>query len=196
MNFNNVIEAKIKDSIECMKKLIDSQTDIINKAANVMIEAVKKSKCIYWFGNGGSAADAQHLSCELVNRFYLNRKALSSISFSENIAVLTAIANDFSFNEIFSRQVEAFVKEGDITVGLSTSGNSENVINGIKKARELKSVTIAFTGETGGDLKGLADITINIPSNDTPLVQQCHIMAGHILCYIIEKEIFKTGADK
>jgi len=196
MNFNSEIEAKINDSIACMKKLIDSQTKIINKAAIVMIDAVKRSKCIYWFGNGGSAADAQHLSCELVNRFYLNRKALSSISFTENIANLTAIANDYSFNEIFSRQAEAFIKEGDIAVGLSTSGNSENVINGIKKAKELKALTIAFTGETGGKLKGLADITINVPSKDTPLIQQCHILAGHILCYLIEKEIFKTGEKK
>lgn len=196
MNFNNEIEAKINDSIACMKNLLDTQEETIGKIANIMIGALKKSKCIYWFGNGGSAADAQHLSCELVNKLYLNRGALSSMSFTENIANLTAIANDYSFNDIFSRQAEAFVKEGDIAVGLSTSGNSENVIRGIKKAKELKAVTIVFTGETGGKLKGVADITLFVSSSESALIQQCHMTAGHILCYLIEKEIFKTGGKK
>ncbi len=196
MNFNNEIEAKINDSIVCMKNLLDNETETINKIANIMISALKNSKRIYWFGNGGSAADAQHLSCELVNKLYLNRGALSSMSFTENIANLTAIANDYSFNDIFSRQAEAFIKEGDIAVGMSTSGNSENVFRGIKKAKELKAVTIAFTGETGGKLKGLADLTLFVSSGESALIQQCHMAAGHILCYLIEKEIFKTGGKK
>jgi D-sedoheptulose 7-phosphate isomerase len=191
MKFESEIKLKINDSINCKKKLIDHFIPVINQVALIMIEAARNSKCIYWFGNGGSATDAQHLACELVNRFYFNRKALPSLAFTENVANLTSIANDFSFDDIFSRQAEAYVKPGDIAVGLSTSGNSLNVLNGLKTAKKLQAVTIALTGETGGKLKNEADYLIAVPATDTPVIQECHIMIGHILCYLIEKEIFK-----
>lgn len=190
MNLKKEIEDRIKKSIECLSQLIKDDIFSIEKVAKLFIDSYKNKKTVYWLGNGGSATDAQHLSCELVNRFYLNRKALPSLAFTENVATLTSVPNDYSFDYLFTRQVEAFVKKGDVVVALSTSGNSLNVVNAVKKAKELKAITVGFTGKNGGLLKNEVDILIRVPSDDTPIVQECHIMIGHLVCYIVEKELF------
>ena len=156
----------------------------------VILNAYHNGNKVIWFGNGGSAADAQHLACELVSRFYFERKALASIALTTNTSELTAIANDYSFEQIFSRQIEALVNSGDVVIGISTSGNSPNVIEGIRTAKKLGAITIAFTGATGGKLQGIADYLLTVPSDDTPHIQESHIMIGHVLCYLVEKELF------
>ncbi len=143
------------------------------------------------FGNGGSAADAQHIAAELVGRFELERKPLPALALHTNTSSLTAIANDYSYDEVYSRQVEAFCKRGDAVVGISTSGNSKNVVNGLSRAKELGCYCIALTGISGGALKGIADVTIAVTSKRTSIIQECHIAIGHIFSKIIEDVIFK-----
>ena len=142
-------------------------------------------------GNGGSAADAQHIAAELSGRFYLDRPPLDAEALHVNSSYLTAVANDYSFDVIYSRMLEAKGKKGDALIAISTSGNSKNIIQAVKKAKELGVITIGFTGEHGGELKNLCDYCIQVPSNDTPRIQECHILFGHILCEIIEGELFQ-----
>jgi D-sedoheptulose 7-phosphate isomerase len=155
-----------------------------------MIAAYKNDKKVLLCGNGGSAADAQHISAELTGRFYKNRSPLFAEALTVNTSYITAVANDFSYNDIFSRLVMAKGRKGDILIGISTSGNSENVINAIKIANEMELITVCFTGKTGGKLRNLCKHLIEIPSNDTPRIQEAHILIGHILCEIVEKELF------
>ena len=138
-------------------------------------------------GNGGSAADSQHLAAELVGKFKMERRGLPAIALSTDTSVLTAIGNDYSIDRIFSRQVEALAQPGDIIIGLSTSGKSRDVVMAIKKAAELRCVSIGFLGGSGGDLNDLVDIPLVVPSNDTPRIQECHILLGHIICDIVER---------
>jgi len=146
------------------------------------------------FGNGGSAADAQHIAAELVGQYKLKRKSLPAIALTTNTSILTSIGNDYGFDKIFERQIESLVTNKDIAIGISTSGNSENVLRGILKAKKIGAKTIAFTGNDGGKLKGAVDILLNIPSNNTPRVQEAHITIGHIICGIVESEIFRRKA--
>ncbi len=150
---------------------------------------------LLFFGNGGSAADAQHLATELTVRFEKNRRAIPAIALTTDTSALTAIGNDFGFEELFARQVEALCRPGDVAIGLSTSGNSENVIRGLKKAREIGAVTVAFTGGTGGRLVEYADHAIVIPSDNTARIQEMHMLIGHILCGVIEEELFGSGQE-
>lgn len=180
----------IEKSILAKKDLLDTQIPQISLVADVLINACKNDKTIFWFGNGGSAADAQHLACELVSRFFLERKALASIALTTNTSELTAIANDYDFTMVFARQIEALVKPGDVVIGISTSGNSPNVIEGFRKAKQRGAITIAFTGRTGGKMRNEADLLITVPSDVTPHIQESQIMVGHILCYLVEMEIF------
>jgi D-sedoheptulose 7-phosphate isomerase len=189
-NKNILISEYIKKSILTKKELSKNQIPNIAGVADVIVNACRNGNTIFWFGNGGSAADAQHLACELVSRFFLGRKALASIALTTNTSELTAIANDYDFNTVFSRQIEALVKPGDVVIGISTSGNSPNVIAGIKKAKQLGAITVAFTGATGGKLRGEADYLLTVPSDVTPHIQESHIMIGHVLCYLVEKELF------
>ncbi|MCX9014277.1 MAG: D-sedoheptulose 7-phosphate isomerase [Candidatus Methanoperedens sp.] len=186
----NIISDYIERSIQTKKTLSISQTDGIVQIAEEIINAYRKGKKVLWFGNGGSAADAQHLACELVSKFYIERKALASIAFTTNTSELTAIANDYDFDRVFSRQVEALVNSGDVVVGITTSGNSSNVIEGIKEAKRLGAITVGFTGATGGKLKGYVDHILMVPSEETPHIQEAHIMVGHIICYLVENELF------
>ncbi|MFZ3059398.1 MAG: D-sedoheptulose 7-phosphate isomerase [Candidatus Methanoperedens sp.] len=192
----NIISDYIERSIQTKKALSISQREVIVQIAEEMINAYRRGNKVLWFGNGGSAADAQHLACELVSKFYLERKALASIAFTTNTSELTAIANDYDFNHIFARQVEALVNQGDIVIGISTSGKSQNVIEGIKKAKQLGAITIAFTGASGGKLKGNVDILLTVPSEVAPHIQESHIMIGHIICYLVEKELFGDKNEK
>ncbi len=190
-----VVQKHIEDCIRIKKQLIKSGPDIIAQIVEEIIKAYRKGNKVLWFGNGGSAADAQHLSCELLNKFYLSRKALESIALTTNMSALIAIANDYDFDEIFARQVEASVKPGDIVIGISTSGNSGNVIRGIEEAKRQGGITIAFTGASGGKLKGKVDYLVAVPSKDTARIQESHIMIGHIICYLVEKELFGEHID-
>lgn len=192
----NLISDYIERSIRTKKELQKTRVEVIARIAEVIVDAYRQGKKVLWFGNGGSAADAQHLACELVSKFYLERKALASIAFTTNTSELTAIANDYDFNHIFARQVEALVNRGDIVIGISTSGKSQNVIEGIKKAKQLGAITIAFTGASGGKLKGNVDILLTVPSEVAPHIQESHIMIGHIICYLVEKELFGDENEK
>jgi D-sedoheptulose 7-phosphate isomerase len=189
-NKNKLLSDYLEKSIQTKKELLETRIPEISRVAEVILNACRKGNTIFWFGNGGSAADAQHLACELVSRFFLERKALSSIALTTNTSELTAIANDYNFDNIFTRQIEALVKPGDVVIGITTSGNSPNIILGIQKARNLGAITVAFTGSTGGQIRGQADYLITVPSDVTPHIQECHIMIGHVICYIVEKELF------
>ncbi len=192
----NLISDYIEGSIRTKKELLRTRSEEIAQIAGVIIDAYRHGNKVLWFGNGGSAADAQHLACELVSRFYLERRALASIALTTNTSELTAIANDYDFDRIFARQVEGLVNQGDIAIGISTSGNSPNVIEGIKKAKQLGAVTVAFTGAGGGKLKGKVDFLLDVPAKITPHIQESHIMIGHIICYLVEKELFGDKSEK
>lgn len=190
MKKEHLISDYIKTSIQTKEDLLNNYIPEISRVADVILHACRNGKTIFWFGNGGSAADAQHLACELVSRFFIERKAIASIALTTNTSELTAIANDYDFNSIFSRQIEALVKPDDVVIGISTSGNSSNVVEGIRAAKRLGALTIALTGATGGKLQGEADYLIKVPSDVTPHIQEAHIMIGHLLCYLVEKELF------
>ena len=189
-NKNNLISEYIEKSIQTKKDLLQNHIPEIVRLADVITNACRNGNTIFWFGNGGSAADAQHLACELVSRFFIERKALASIALTTNTSELTAIANDYDFNTIFSRQIEALVKPGDVVIGISASGNSPNVIEGIRTAKRIGAITFAFTGANGGKLRGEADYLLSVPSDVTPHIQESHIMIGHVLCYLVERELF------
>lgn len=197
MNYKeNLILDYIGRSIQTKKELQKTRVEIIAQIAEVIVDAYRQGNKVVWFGNGGSAADAQHLSCELVSRFYLERKALASIALTTNTSELTAIANDYDFNQVFARQVEALVNPGDVVIGISTSGNSPNVIEGIREAKRLGATTVAFTGATGGKLRGNVDFLVDVPSKITPHIQESHIMVGHVICYLVEKGLFEDENEQ
>lgn len=162
----------------------------IEAAADVMVKALREGKRILWCGNGGSAADAQHLAAELSGRFYYDRPPLNSEAMHCNTSYLTAVANDYGYDLIYSRMIDGACKPGDVLVGISTSGNSVNICNAFRKAKELGVITVAMTGETGGKMKEMADYLLNVPSTDTPRIQESHIMLGHIICEIVEAKMF------
>ncbi|WP_321504063.1 D-sedoheptulose 7-phosphate isomerase [uncultured Methanoregula sp.] len=189
-NSTILISGYIENSIQTKKGLLHDHIPEIARAADVLVKACRNGNTIFWFGNGGSAADAQHLACELVSRFFLERKAIASIALTTNTSELTAIGNDYDFTKIFSRQIEALVKPGDVVIGISTSGTSPNVIEGLRKAKQIGAITIAFTGRSGKKICDEADFLITVPSDITPHIQESHIMIGHILCYLVEMELF------
>ncbi len=185
------IKTSLNESIRLKSELLSNSVDTISEIATISVNALRNGHSLYLMGNGGSAADAQHISGELVGRFKKDRKALPALAFTTDTSVLTAISNDFGYDLIFEKQVEAFVKSGDVVFGLSTSGNSTNIVNAIKLAKSKDAKTIGFTGKDGGRLKDLVDICLMVPSADTPRIQECHITVGHILCSIIENELFE-----
>ncbi len=190
MDLQPLIKEQIESSIALKNQVLNSSIETIEDIVKVIIKAYNSHNKVLWFGNGGSAADAQHLSAELVGKFNLNRKALASIALTTNTSILSAIGNDFDFNDIFSRQVEAHVKEGDVVIGISTSGKSQNVIQGLELARQMGGETVALVGETSEMLNGIAQYVVQIPSQDTPRIQEAHIMVGHIICCLVEQELF------
>ena len=174
-----------------VKEGIKRLTPIIKEISKEIINAYKNKKKVVLFGNGGSAADAQHIAAEFVGKFYKNREPLPSLAFHTNTSVLTAIANDFGYDLVFERQVSSFVEKGDIVIGISTSGDSINVIKGLEKAKEKEAITVGFTGQKENKVEKIVDYCLKIPSNDTPRIQEGHITVGHIICYLVEKELFK-----
>jgi len=188
----DTIIRSIEESI-ATKQAILRNADLlarIEAVANVMVRALREGKRILWCGNGGSAADAQHLAAELSGRFYYDRPPLNSEAMHCNTSYMTAVANDYGYDLIYSRMIDGACKPGDVLVGISTSGNSKNICNAFRKAKELGVITVAMTGETGGEMKALADYLLNVPSQDTPRIQESHIMIGHIVCEIVEAKMF------
>ena len=186
------IENIIKDSID-VKQLILNDKELvkrINEAAMMCVESLKNGGKIHFCGNGGSAADAQHLAAELSGRFYYDRPPLNAEALHVNTSYLTAVANDYSYDMIYARMLQASAKRGDVLIGISTSGYSANILKSIEIAKEIGVRTIAMTGETGGKMADCCDILINVPSKCTPRIQESHIMIGHIICEIIEATMF------
>ncbi|HLG38393.1 MAG TPA: D-sedoheptulose 7-phosphate isomerase [Chitinophagaceae bacterium] len=186
----NIIEASIQTKQELLQN--EELLKTIDKIIDVIISAFKNGKRVYFCGNGGSAADAQHLAAEFSGRFYKDRRALPAEALHCNTSYLTAVGNDYGFDVVYSRIIDGIGVEGDVLVGLSTSGNSANIINAFKTAKEKGVVTIGFTGSTGGKMKSISDYLINIPSTDTPRIQESHIMTGHIICQLVEEKYFTT----
>lgn len=184
------IKNMINESIECKKKFLN-QAENIKNAAEKIIECLRNENKVLVFGNGGSAADAQHIAAELVGRYKLERKGLAVIALTTDTSILTAWSNDYDYSGIFERQVEALAKEGDVLIGISTSGNSENVVKALKKGKEIGTVNISLTGKDGGKIKEISDLNINSGSRNTPRVQECHVLAYHIICELVEREMIK-----
>ena len=186
------IKKIIADSIVVKNKIVadDKLLQTVKDCVSVIVTAFQKGKKVLLCGNGGSAADAQHLAAEFSGRFYIDRNALPAEALHCNTSYLTAVGNDYGFDVIYSRLVKGVGNKGDVLIGLSTSGNSKNIINAFETAKEKKMITIAFTGATGGKLKYLTDYLINVPSHDTPRIQESHIMLGHIICQLAEEQYF------
>ena len=186
------IQSRIQDSINLKSALLNS-TEILstlNSVVNDIVNSYRQDGKVLWCGNGGSAADAQHLAAELSGRFYYDRPPLFSEALHVNTSYTTAVANDYSYEVIYSRLVQAMGKKGDVLVGLSTSGNSKNVLQAIEKANSLGLITVGFTGESGGEMKHLCKYLIAIPSTNTPRIQECHMLLGHTICEMVEMALF------
>jgi len=185
---SSVVDRCIAEHAETLARLDSLKADMI-RAAEIFSDCVNSGKTILLAGNGGSAADAQHIACEFVGRFLKERRGVSAIALNTNDATLTSIANDYGYDELFARQVEAFAGHSGAFVGYSTSGNSANVLKGAAKARELGLQVIGMTGSSGGKLKALCDVCLCVPSDHTPRIQEMHSLIGHILCEIAEPHI-------
>ena len=191
----NYIKNQVKLSFETKQAIYENEELLndIEKVSRLCVELYKNNKKTILAGNGGSAADAQHIAAEMVGRYGFDRPSLPSLALTTDTSALTAIGNDYGYDKVFSRQLEGMGQDGDLFIGISTSGNSENIINAFKSAKEKNITTVALTGRDGGEMAKLADIALVVPSNSTPRIQESHILIGHILCDIIEKEIFGDG---
>lgn len=186
------ISDSIKSSIEVKQRILEDQELLreINDVAETCTESLCQGNRVYFCGNGGSAADAQHLAAELSGRYMYDRPPLSAEALHVNTSYLTAVANDYSFDEVYARLLRGMGRTGDVLIALSTSGNSKNILRAIEVAQELGMIVVGMTGESGGRMKNVCDFLINVPSSETPRIQESHIMIGHILCGIIESTIF------
>ncbi len=192
---SNQIQQIIQQSID-VKTLLLSDEKIISTLSSCVAEIVsafKNGNKVLFCGNGGSAADAQHLAAEFSGRFYTDREALPAEALHVNTSYLTAVANDYSYDVVYSRIIKGIGKKGDVLIGLSTSGSSGNIVKAFESAKEKGMITIGFTGSTGGKMKELSDYLLNVPSNDTPRIQESHIMLGHIICQLVEEQYFNTA---
>jgi D-sedoheptulose 7-phosphate isomerase len=185
----SVLRQNIQGSIETHARFMDACLPALTKAADVLINAYLAGRKSIFFGNGGSAADAQHLAAEFLGRYLRERAPLPSLALNTNTSAITAIGNDYGYEQTFARQLRALSSPGDVAVGISTSGNSRNVVEALVCARELGLFTIAMTGASGGQMRGLVDVLINVPSEETPRIQECHILAGHAICDAVEGAI-------
>jgi len=185
-----IIRGAIRESIEVKIDLLNQHVSTIADLSRLLIDAFRAGGKLVLFGNGGSAADAQHVAAELVNRFQMDRNPLPAIALTTDTSILTSVGNDLAFDELFSRQVRALVQKSDVAVGISTSGDSSNVINGIIAAKERGAVTVGFTGRSGGRLKDLVDTCCHVSSESTARIQEAQITIWHALCEVIEREMF------
>ena len=184
------IRRQIESGIETKRKVLDTLVPSIEKTAQLFIDAIKSGNKILFFGNGGSASDSQHLAAEFVGRYEKDRRPLAAIALTTDTSILTSVANDYSYADVFTRQVEALGKKGDVAVGISTSGNSESVIKALEKARSLGLKTVSFIGKDGGKMKGKSDIDLIVSVDKVSRIQESHIMIGHILCELVDKALF------
>lgn len=193
----NYIKDQIKKSYETKQAIYTNENllDKITKVAKLCVDIYKNSKKTILAGNGGSAADAQHIAAELVGRYGFDRPSIPSLALTTDTSNLTAIGNDYGYDKVFSRQLEGMGQKGDLFIGISTSGNSQNIINAFKAAKEKNITTVALVGKEGGEMARQADIALVVPSDSTPRIQESHILIGHILCDIIEKELFGEGVN-
>lgn len=188
MEQESMIIKQIEESAS-LKQGLKAQVETILTIAEELIQAFRRGNKVLLFGNGGSAADAQHIAAELGSKFYKEREPLPAIALTTNTSSLTAIANDYGYEMVFAKGVKALAKEGDIVIGISTSGESPSVLQGIEEANRIGAITVAFTGQSG-KLRELANYVLSIPSSDTPRIQEAHITAGHIICYLVEEALF------
>lgn len=192
MDQSTVISNNIRSSLALKQQVLEDQDILatVNKINEVIIDCFRNDGKVYFCGNGGSAADAQHLAAELSGRYYYDRPPLFSEALHCNTSYLTAVANDYSYEEIYARLLRAMGKKGDVLIGLSTSGNSANVVRALEQARANGMVTIGWTGQGGGKMAALCDYLIPIPSKDTPRIQECHMLIGHSVCEVVEATLF------
>jgi D-sedoheptulose 7-phosphate isomerase len=183
----DIIENEFDEHIKVANSL-NNLTDDLAAAAQLCIDSIRNGGKILLFGNGGSAADAQHIAAELIGRYKTDRKSLPAIALSTDTSALTSIANDYGYDNVFKRQIEGIANKGDVAIGISTSGNSSNVINALKLALELNCKTIGFSGQVVGEMKDICDINLAVPSEDTPRIQEMHIVIGHTICHLIDRE--------
>ena len=193
---NDLVLDRIQRSIDVKQALLLDATfrELVAQAAMRIVKSLRAGGKVLFFGNGGSAADAQHLAAEFTGRYLKERRALPALALHGNSSAVTAIGNDYGFDLVFARQMEALGKEGDVAVGISTSGNSRNVLRALEVAKARGIYTVALTGASGGLMKKLADCTLCIPSEETPRIQECHILTGHIICEIAEEMLFEASA--
>ena len=184
------IESIFRDSVRTKEDFLRGSLPLIEKATHMMVETFRSGGKLLIFGNGGSSTDASHIAGELVSRFYINRKGLPAIALGTGMATLTSIGNDYGYEHIFAREIEAYGRPGDLAIGISTSGNSKNVLLALEKARETGLATIGFGGGTGGRMKDLVELAFIVPSPLTPRIQETHITLGHVLCEMVEEILF------
>ncbi|WP_455756695.1 D-sedoheptulose 7-phosphate isomerase [Sulfurimonas sp.] len=192
------IKNQVKKSYETKQEIYNNE-ELLNKIEDVSkkcVELYKNGKKTILAGNGGSAADAQHIAAEMVGRYGFDRPSLPSLALTTDTSALTAIGNDYGYDQVFSRQLEGMGQDGDLFIGISTSGNSENIIKAFNSAKQKNILTVALSGRDGGEMAKIADIALVVPSDSTPRIQESHILIGHIICDIIEKEIFGNGVSK
>ena len=192
---NTYIMNQIKNSIETKQLILGDSglIELINKVAQEAVQVYRRGNKTLLAGNGGSAADSPHIAGEFVSRFYFDRPGIPSIALTTDTSVITAIGNDYGFDNLFARQVQANGVKGDMFIGISTSGNSKNVLKALEVCKEKGIISVGLTGATGGKMESLCDYCIKVPSNETPRIQESHILIGHIICAIVEKEIFGKG---
>ena len=191
---NSIIKSRIQDSIHVKQLMLEDEQFLqkLSTVVDVVSTAFKNGKKVLFAGNGGSAADAQHLAAEFSGRFYKDRKALPAEALHCNTSYLTAVANDYSYDVIYARLVDGIGLEGDVLIGISTSGNSVNILHAFETARSKNMITIGFTGARGGKMKDVSDYLFNVPSTDTPRIQESHILIGHIICELVEQQVFPS----
>lgn len=194
---NTMIKSIIQASIDVKQTILDDDNlpEVINQCVELLVTAFKNGNKVLFCGNGGSAADAQHLAAEFSGRFYIDRDALPAEALHVNTSYITAVANDYSYDVVYSRMIKGIGNAGDVLIGLSTSGNSGNIIKAFEVAKEKGMQTIGFTGSTGGKMKDLSDYLVNVPSTDTPRIQESHILLGHIICQLVEEKYFGSESS-
>jgi D-sedoheptulose 7-phosphate isomerase len=189
----SMLAQRVHESIDVRRSLLEAGLlDEVAAAVRVVIDAARRRSTIFFIGNGGSSSDAGHLAAELLGRFRMDREPLAAMALADHTAAMTAIGNDYGYSEVFSRQLSGVAHRGDLLIGLSTSGNSPNVVRAFEVARELGVTTVALTGASGGCLLGLADHCLRIPSEDTARIQECHVLLGHTLCELVEDAVFPS----
>lgn len=188
----DLIKESFLESVDVIKNSL-SLSDDIKKSSEILCKCIRDGNCVYLFGNGGSAADAQHIAAELIGRYKIERSSMPAISLSTDTSILTSISNDYSFDTIFSRQCEGLVNEKDVIIAISTSGNSKNVINGVITAKKKNAIVIGLLGNDGGKLQDIVDIPLIVKSKSTARIQEVHRIIYHILCELVEKEIAENG---